>query len=522
MKYRKTGDNNGIKSKSDLYWKSHFWGQRFYYDAPLPFGTAAVLANETTCIVATSLETTKEMDWLDDDFIHATYAGAAIEPVEKAIVLPCARGGKKDLAPVVALIPKLRKELNKLSRERIKEDKEDGGLSPYRWAREKRTPMRPWLKSLVGTVEEAALSGEVTEFKIVRSDYFGSISLVVPMLETAAPFTLGDYHRSTGVLRSYSPRLSSKLKHVVKASGGEVNQTLEYDRTGGETHIFDWDIFGHLLNEKRRAARTLPEGVSSGLPGEIKDMIARSWNAFNRLSLPLAVTRYLDSVGDSTEPTGCCLCSGNSTSLTFCNECSAEVNHGLPIRGNVNWDRGMRWGLDQLVLEFGGAMSQRQTWLHSIAEASPQEGLRAYSRMLALQGDLTWSKRLSRIIDGYRPSWGTYSIATDGHFCRSIFERVIDDFMTQHGIAHTPEPSYPKDDQLNPNGLLRADWKLEDGTLVEAFGALEKEDYRMKADLKRALASKHNLRLVEITPRDDHRLSELLGEWMPSESAESS
>jgi hypothetical protein len=26
MKYRKTGDNNGIKSKSDLYWKSHFGG----------------------------------------------------------------------------------------------------------------------------------------------------------------------------------------------------------------------------------------------------------------------------------------------------------------------------------------------------------------------------------------------------------------------------------------------------------------------------------------------------------------
>lgn len=514
MKYRETGDKNGIKSKSDLYWKSHYWGQRFYYDAPLPYGVAAVLANEFTCIVAVSLETTEEMDWLDDEFIHATYADAALEPIESVIELPCARGKVNDMNSALALIPVLRKKLHELSDERVKEDQERGRLSPYRWAKQNRTPLHPWLRSLVGTVEECALLSDATEFKVVNSIHFGSISLTVPILETTEKFVLGDYHKSTRVLRSYSPRLSSKLRNVLNEFGLEVAQTLEYDRTGGDTEIFDWDVFGHLLKEKSRAARKLPEVVSCHLPGEIKEAIFHSWGAFNRLSLPLEVTRYLDAVGYNAERRGCCLCSDDSTSLTFCQECSAEVNHGLPIRGSWNWQRGMRWGLDHLVLEFGGAMSKRQLWLNSIAEANPQEGLRAYTRMLALQGDLSWSKRLSRVIDGYRPSWGTYSTAADGHFCRSFLERVIDDFMTKHGISHAPEPSYPQDDQLNPNGLLRADWQLADGTLVEAFGALERKDYQTKAETKRKLAKKHGLRLVEITPRDDHRLSEILGEWI--------
>lgn len=42
--------------------------------------------------------------------------------------------------------------------------------------------------------------------------------------------------------------------------------------------------------------------------------------------------------------------------------------------------------------------------------------------------------------DAWRPARGTYSTAADGHPCRSIAERSIDDWLASAGIDHSPEP----------------------------------------------------------------------------------
>jgi hypothetical protein len=87
-----------------------------------------------------------------------------------------------------------------------------------------------------------------------------------------------------------------------------------------------------------------------------------------------------------------------------------------------------------------------------------------------------------------------------------LFERNIDDFFSLHGMAHETEPMYPLDQELNLNGF-RADWLLEDGTLVEAAGMMADPAYEAKIEIKRQLAKKHELRLVVVEPADVSDLS---------------
>lgn len=97
--------------------------------------------------------------------------------------------------------------------------------------------------------------------------------------------------------------------------------------------------------------------------------------------------------------------------------------------------------------------------------------------------------------EAWRPARGTYCLAADGHLCRSIAERTVDDFLTVHGIAHTPEPVYP-------GSHSRADWLLADGTFVEFAGLLSDADYRAKIAAKRALAAAAGVPLIVLVPED--------------------
>lgn len=67
--------------------------------------------------------------------------------------------------------------------------------------------------------------------------------------------------------------------------------------------------------------------------------------------------------------------------------------------------------------------------------------------------------------DAWQPARGTYRLASDGHLCRSLAERTVDDFLTARGIAHVPEPTCPGSNS-------RADWGVPDGTFVEYAGLL--------------------------------------------------
>lgn len=97
--------------------------------------------------------------------------------------------------------------------------------------------------------------------------------------------------------------------------------------------------------------------------------------------------------------------------------------------------------------------------------------------------------------DVWRPSLGTYCLAADGHLCRSLAERTVDDFLTARGIAHTPEPAYP-------GSSRRADWALPDGTFVEYAGLLADAEYRAKIEEKRSLAATAGVPLIILVPED--------------------
>lgn len=72
--------------------------------------------------------------------------------------------------------------------------------------------------------------------------------------------------------------------------------------------------------------------------------------------------------------------------------------------------------------------------------------------------------------------------------------------------------------EFNTTGL-RADWRLADGTFVEALGLMTKEAYAAKVTRKRELARHHGLRLVTVTAEDLNRLSEIFADWLPKSSA---
>ena len=93
-----------------------------------------------------------------------------------------------------------------------------------------------------------------------------------------------------------------------------------------------------------------------------------------------------------------------------------------------------------------------------------------------------------------KTSRGIQCIAKDGHVCLSLGEKTIDDLLYYHGINHSKEPSYPE-------GNYRGDFKIED-TILEYFGLVGNPDYDMKIDIKRDIAKRHSINLIEIFPED--------------------
>jgi hypothetical protein len=96
----------------------------------------------------------------------------------------------------------------------------------------------------------------------------------------------------------------------------------------------------------------------------------------------------------------------------------------------------------------------------------------------------------------------------------SIFERQVDDFLTKHGIDHEHEPRWPKHPELNPRGAKRADWRLPDGTMVEAAGMLADPKYAAKIQEKRMLASALGIKLLLLLPEETLTLDKAFGPWL--------
>jgi hypothetical protein len=136
--------------------------------------------------------------------------------------------------------------------------------------------------------------------------------------------------------------------------------------------------------------------------------------------------------------------------------------------------------------------------------ATPRMGV--LKRLDAAKTWTQWLQLAGVMGETARSSRGATCTARDGHPCRSMFERDVDDALSALGIEHHLEPLWPWHPELNPNGLRRADWVLGDGTYVEAAGMLDDEDYRRKLAAKVDLAQEQGIPLIIVRPQDVPRL----------------
>jgi hypothetical protein len=113
-----------------------------------------------------------------------------------------------------------------------------------------------------------------------------------------------------------------------------------------------------------------------------------------------------------------------------------------------------------------------------------------------------------------RGKGGYQSVATDGHLCLSLGERAICEYLTRNHVRHKKEPVYPIDSELNPNGLMRADFLAKD-VWIEFAGMLTDPLYKARMANKKALAAKNNLKWVQVDPEHLGDLTFLLEFFAP-------
>ncbi|MFF8196176.1 hypothetical protein ACF05L_36115 [Streptomyces bobili] len=289
----------------------------------------------------------------------------------------------------------------------------------------------------------------------------------------------------------------------------------------------------HWLNAKPDNEEALTAKTGSLLPPLIDDAAE---NPYYRRALEV----LFGAPVDLAERGPCRLCGRSSQSappgLFYCHGCCVLAGNGVLRDTGVDgaWTKAIVYALRRLAeIEFSGPPSLAQ--LDRVCVPFEDHALvdevmlcrflvpRPGSALLSARPTRparTWTEWLAHaglLADGVRTSMGTATTATDGHPCRSLFERHVDDFLHRWGVAHEPEPAYPRHPELNTTGL-RADWRLADGTFVEALGLMTKEAYAAKVARKRELARHHGLRLVTVTAEDLDRLPEVFADWLPKDS----
>ena len=89
-----------------------------------------------------------------------------------------------------------------------------------------------------------------------------------------------------------------------------------------------------------------------------------------------------------------------------------------------------------------------------------------------------------------KSTYGTWNLAKDGHVCKSIAEKNVDDWLFEHNVLHDKEVRYP-------NANFIADWKIEN-TYIELYGLEGLPAYDEKILAKRKHAELFNIKLVEL------------------------
>jgi len=185
----------------------------------------------------------------------------------------------------------------------------------------------------------------------------------------------------------------------------------------------------------------------------------------------------------------------------YCASCCVRARNGLGYEDDGALLRAIRI----LAAAIDGIPSQNIHQTISIAGLDPERRDRAMVGLIVgPHPALPLLQRAGIVGEAWRPARGTYCFAADGHPCRSLAERVVDDWLASRSIAHTLEPTYPGSNK-------RADWLLADGTFIEYAGMMGDADYRARMEEKRRLAGAAGVRLVILLPEDLVDLSRVLG-----------
>lgn len=208
-----------------------------------------------------------------------------------------------------------------------------------------------------------------------------------------------------------------------------------------------------------------------------------------------------------------------SEPLAFCHRCLETAASGMSMERSA-----VSIALQRLAeLEFSG-MPMLESQLETLhvdpgnpVQASMVDQL-LLLRFAICRGKWPWTRLIEEAglaHSGLRLSRGTLIRARDGHLCLSMLEKAVDDFLHQHNVTHEREPLYPQDRELNPNGKMRADWILADGTYVEMWGFPSDQAYALKMIEKQQLAVKHGIRLVGLTSAEPSKLAGVFLDWLP-------
>lgn len=90
---------------------------------------------------------------------------------------------------------------------------------------------------------------------------------------------------------------------------------------------------------------------------------------------------------------------------------------------------------------------------------------------------------------------GKRYVCDDGHVVRSIYEKRVDDWLTELGIAHEYEPCLPLDCRY------RADF-LANGWYIEIWGVIGSDQYAVRHAYKLEIYQRHDAPLIELIPHD--------------------
>ncbi|MDF6046442.1 hypothetical protein LRD69_30845 [Streptomyces sp. JH14] len=404
----------------------------------------------------------------------------------------------------------------------------------------------------VAALERLDTLGEFPDATVVVRHGIWSIRLPKDGLPLSALPEAGWYDPDSGTLTVYAAAFTEPMTVLLRRHGvSPLLVTRGAPREDVERHNFRAAFVASEISPFSRSSR-VTEAVRRLIPER-----HRRWLNAKPAPAPSAdgvLPPLVDDAADNTyygraleslfgapvdlehrEP--CRLCGRSAQSarpgLYYCHGCCGLALGGV-LRDNGadgEWTEAILYAVRRLAeIEFSGPPSLAQLDRISVpfTDASlvdeallcrflvPRPGSTLLSTRPARPAR-TWTEWLQfadLLKDGVRSSMGTVTVATDGHLCRSLFERHVDDFLHHWGVMHEQEPYYPRHPELNTTGL-RADWRLADGTFVEALGLMEREAYAAKVARKRELARLAGLRLVTVTAQGLHRLPEIFADWLP-------